>query len=79
MRDKKNEIYRKMFSIPSNSSYSAFMIINEFYEYYKLVMFSSFWLEKFRVRNQLTMLLCTLRIRTWLETKSNSSYSLIRY
>jgi len=46
MRDKKNEIYGKMSSISSNSSCSTFMIINEFYEYYKLVTFSSFLLEK---------------------------------
>jgi len=50
MGDTKNEIYRKMFSILSNSSYSTFMIINEFYEYYMLVMFSSFLLEKLSVK-----------------------------
>ena len=32
----KNEIYRKTSSILSNSSYSTFMIINEFCEYYKM-------------------------------------------
>jgi len=51
MGDTKNEIYRKMSSTPSNSSYSTFMIINEFYEYYKLVTFSSFLLEKLSAKN----------------------------
>ena len=51
MGDTKNEIYRKMSSTPSNSSYSTFMIINEFYEYYKLVTFSSSLLEKLSAKN----------------------------
>ena len=51
MGDTKNEIYRKMSSTPSNSSYSTFMIINEFYKYYKLVTFSSFLLEKLSAKN----------------------------
>ena len=34
----------------TNSSYSTFMIINEFCEYYKLVMFSSCLLEKSSVK-----------------------------
>ena len=51
MGDTKNEIYRKMSSTPSNSSYSTFMIINGFYEYYKLVTFSSFLLEKLSAKN----------------------------
>jgi len=50
MVDIKDEIYRKTSSMPSNSSYSTFMIINEFYEYYMLVMFSSFLLEKLSVK-----------------------------
>ena len=63
MVDIKDEIYRKTSSMPSNSSYSTFMIINEFYEYYMLVMFASFLLEKLSVKKSVNFIILISNIR----------------
>ena len=63
----KNEIYRKMSSILSNSSYSTFMIINELCEYYKLVMFSSCLLEKLSVKKSVNSIFLYLENKNFIE------------
>jgi len=67
MQDKKNEISGKISSIPSNSSYSTFMIINEFYEYYKLVTFSSFLLEKLSAKKLVNSVTLHLKNKNLIE------------
>ena len=47
-----------------NKIFGCILQILEFYEYYKLIMFSSFWLEKFRVRKSVNSV-------TWHPTSKN--------